>query len=589
MSPLSNAPERFAAEMLAGFADAHRDRVRAVPGGVVRATPSPPGKVAVVTGGGSGHYPAFVGLVGHGMADGAAAGEVFASPSAQQIVRVARAAEHGGGILFAFGNYAGDVLNFRLAADQLRKAGVDVRVLPITDDLASAGVGCEAQRRGIAGALVVYKVAGAAAEAGRSLDEVERLAGKANDRTRSLGVAFAGCTVPGATGPLFALPEATLALGMGIHGEPGIRTEPLPSADDLADLLVDQVLAEAPPGADGRVAAVLNGLGGTRYEELFVLWRRVAERLAGAGLTVVGPEVGELTTSLDMAGCSLSVCWLDDELTELWLSPADSPAYRRGQAAESAIAVPAPAAGDATETPEAVNPTNSDNVVSPVSTVSRQWARRVLAAFDAMAAVLRSHEDYLGQLDAVAGDGDHGRGMTRGCEAARDAARAAIEAGAGVRGTVLAAAESWADKAGGTSGVLWGQALREFGSELDDQTAPGGPDIARAVAAALAGVTTLGGAVPGDKTIVDGLDAFSVSLSAAIAAGESLETAWGVAAKAATAQAEATAAMTPRKGRARPLAALSVGTPDPGAVSLALCVDAIDRQFGETRTSCRSR
>jgi dihydroxyacetone kinase len=563
MTRLSNAPERFAADMLEGFLDANRDRVQAAPGGVMRSTETARGKVAVVIGGGSGHYPAFVGLVGHGLADGAATGEVFASPSSQQIVRLARAVDHGDGILFAFGNYTGDVLNFTLAAKQLQQSGIDARILAVTDDIASGGIEQQTLRRGIAGDLVVFKTAGAAAEAGLNLDEVERVARKSNDRTRSLGVAFSGCTLPGSAAPLFNVPSTAMAVGMGIHGEPGIGIEPVPSADGLARLLVDRLLAERPPDTDGRAGVILNGLGGTKYEELFVLWRSVSRLLTQAGVTVVRPEVGELVTSLDMKGCSLTLSWLDDELAELWTAPADSPAYRRG---------PSPALLAAVQRPVAAG---HEDPISAADEGSHRCAHTVLAAFEAMASTLRSNEEFLGALDAVAGDGDHGTGMTRGCEAAVVAVRHAVERHAGTHTAMFAAAAAWADRAGGTSGALWGEGLLAFGSELTDEKAPNGQDVARAATAALGRIQSVGGAVLGDKTLVDALHAFAVNLATATDAGEPLEVAWAFAADAATTAAESTAGLAARLGRARPLAALSQGSPDPGAVSLALCLHAI--------------
>lgn len=330
MTGLFNDPATFAEDMLAGFLDANSHYVVGVPGGVVRATETPAGKVAVVVGGGSGHYPAFCGVVGHGFADGAVVGNIFTSPSAQEAASVARAAHGDAGVLLLTGNYAGDVMNFGLAVTALRAEGIDARYLGVTDDIASATAEDIGKRRGIAGDFTVFRCAGAAAQEGTDLDGVERVAVKANAATRTLGVAFEGCTLPGADRPLFVVAEGQMDLGLGIHGEPGVSSHEMPTATELADLLVDGVLAEKPAGSSGRIAVILNGLGRTKYEELFVVWKTVAARLAESGHTVVSPEVGELVTSLDMAGCSLTVMWLDDELERLWTAPADTPAYRKG-------------------------------------------------------------------------------------------------------------------------------------------------------------------------------------------------------------------------------------------------------------------
>lgn len=321
MTRIWNDPAEFADEMIAGFVAANERYVRRVSGGVVRSTVVPTGQVAVVVGGGSGHYPAFGGLVGQGLAHGAAMGNLFASPSTQQILSVAKAADAGAGVFFTYGNYAGDVLNFDAAQDRLRAAGVACETVTVTDDIFSARPDEKQKRRGIAGDLTVFRVAAAAAEAGYPLTEVARVAALANERTRSIGVAFSGCTLPGAPEPLFTVPEGRMAIGLGIHGEPGVDETDIPTADGLAELLVSRLLDEVPDGvsADGaRAVPILNGLGSLKYEEMFVVYRRIAELLADAGIQAVDPHVGEYCTSFDMAGTSLTLFWLDDELERLW-------------------------------------------------------------------------------------------------------------------------------------------------------------------------------------------------------------------------------------------------------------------------------
>jgi len=596
MSPLHDDSEAFAEDALRGFVDAHADTVRAVPGGVVRRLPTRPGKVAVVVGGGSGHYPAFSGLVGEGMADGAVVGNVFTSPSVSDTAQVAREADGGAGVLLLTGNYAGDVMNFTVAVERLVSEGIDARYLVVTDDIASAPVGQEDQRRGIAGDLTVFKVAAAAAERGDDLDAVERLARHANDRTRTLGVAFDGCTLPGSTSPLFTVPDGRMGIGVGIHGEPGIGEVELPTARDLGRLLAERVLTEAPAGSDGRVAAVLNGLGRTKYEELFIVWATVAELLRAQGLTAVQPEVGELVTSLDMAGCSLTLMWLDEELEPLWRAPAAAPAYRKGQTApaasgtspEETSATPMPAARTSeppTPTPPRPEPPTPAASMpdGPRAAPSQEQHERcavLLAALDAAATQVVAAEEQLGRLDAVAGDGDHGRGMVRGLTAARAAATAAAEAGADAGEILVAAGEAWSAKAGGTSGILWGAMLEAAGRALpagDDRWAvwAAAPVVgaAAAVAAALQAARATGRAELGDKTLLDALAPFHEALGTASA--PDLVTAWSDAARRARAAAAATAELRPRVGRARPLAERSVGHADPGATSLALILTAV--------------
>jgi dihydroxyacetone kinase len=274
MTKLFNDAATFTEDMLDGFLDANARYVVGVEGGVVRATTTPPGKVAVVVGGGSGHYPAFCGVVGQGFADGAVVGNIFTSPSAREAASVARAAHGDAGVLLITGNYAGDVMNFRLATQQLRSERIDGRYLVVTDDIASAPAADTTKRRGIAGDFTVFRCASAAAEDGATIDDVERVARKANDATRTLGVAFDGCTLPGADRPLFTVAEGTMGLGLGIHGEPGVSSHDMPTAAELAALLVDGVLAERPDGSTDRVAVILNGLGRTKYEECSSSGRR---------------------------------------------------------------------------------------------------------------------------------------------------------------------------------------------------------------------------------------------------------------------------------------------------------------------------
>ncbi|WP_319449663.1 MULTISPECIES: dihydroxyacetone kinase family protein [unclassified Mycobacterium] len=568
MTKLFNDSARFTEDMLMGFLDANKRYVAGVPGGVVRARKTRPGKVAVVTGGGSGHYPAFCGIVGAGFADGAVVGNIFTSPSAEDAASVARAAHSDAGVLLTTGNYAGDVMNFTLAVNQLRGEGIDAEYFAVTDDVASAQRGEEAKRRGIAGDFTVFKCASAAAEEGLDLAAVVRVANAANDATRTLGVAFDGCTMPGADHPLFTVPEGHMGLGLGIHGEPGVADHPMPSAHDLAVTLVDGVLADNPDVESRRIAVILNGLGRTKYEELFVVWGTVSELLKERGYTVVEPEVGELVTSLDMAGCSLTIMWLDDELERYWTAPTDTPAYRKGAA--SAVdegEVRTDAAADAESDARPARELSDDD--------GRRCGEAVARAVAALAAMLADAEDELGRIDAVAGDGDHGRGMVKGSSAARDAAERAVAEDAG-QGSVLAAAgKAWAAKAGGTSGVLWGAMLSAIGARLGDTGRPDAAAVSTAMRDGYEALVQLGGASPGDKTMLDSMLPFVEELERRVGDGEQWQDAWRSAAGVATDAALGTADLRPKVGRARPLAERSVGTPDAGATSLAMCAHTV--------------
>src|SRR5690625_510623 len=563
MAFILNDPADFTDELTAGFSQAYSSWVTQVPGGVVRATAVPEGEVAIITGGGSGHYPAFAGLVGPGLAHGAAMGNIFASPSAQQIYSVAKAAHAGGGILFTYGNYAGDVLNFNQAQERLQAEGIDCRTVVVTDDIASAGSDEIHKRRGIAGDLFVFKVAAAAAEAGKNLAEVVEAASAANAMTRSLGVAFTGCTLPGAPEPLFTVPEGRMGIGMGIHGEPGIDEQDILPAEDLAELLVERLLAEKPKNVSERAVVLLNGLGSISYEELFVLYNSIAPRLSDAGVTVVAPDVGELVTSFEMAGVSLTISWLTPKLEEYWLAPVNTPAYRKGNRKLDKARK------------HAASEQADEKLIKAASADSQRAAVQAAGLFAVVEKVINNNAEHLGELDAIAGDGDHGIGMQRGSRAAAKASKSHAEKKAGLGSVLIAAGDAWADKAGGTSGALWGILLCTIGQELDDTTEISAQSLSNGISNAVAKVQSFGDAQVGDKTMVDALVPFSTTFASQIGAQESVVEAFALAAKAADDAAKSTADLTPKLGRARAHTEKSVGTPDPGAVSFALIAQSL--------------
>lgn len=580
MAYLIYDPETFAGDAAEGFVAAHRDLVQQVPGGVVRTTRSDHAEVAIVIGGGSGHYPAFGGLVGPGLAHGAVLGNIFASPSAHQVEGVARIADQGRGVLLSYGNYAGDVLQFNAAAARLEDSGIPVRSIPVTDDISSASAQDVGKRRGIAGDLVVFKVAGAAAASGKDLCAVADLAQRANSRTRSIGVAFTGCSLPGADKPLFQVPKGRMAIGLGIHGEPGLEENDVPTPAGLAELLVGKLFADMPSDCDtgsSPVIAILNGLGAFKYEEMFAVFAQIQRMLTERGVEIADAKIGEFCTSFEMSGVSLTLFWPDEELREMWFAPAESAAYTQGQVDSSSQ-------GLSVDVGKSRIPV--DDPLTAVTTGSEQSRAIVPVVLDALSALNRTVDesvDELGRIDSIAGDGDHGLGMQRGAHAALAAGQKAAAVGAGA-GTVLkTAADFWSDAAGGTSGALWSLMLRSVAQAIGDTNAPTPEAIRRGVAAAHAQVVAQGGAHEGDKTMVDALAPFAITLCAN--PSEDIVTAWQQAAAAATTGAQETAAMMPRLGRARSHGAKAVGTPDPGAVSFALIVTALSDVLREHSTT----
>lgn len=331
MQKVINHPENFVEEMLDGILKAHPAELRraADPRTIVRADAPVNGKVAIATGGGSGHLPLFMGYVGRGLADGAAIGNVFSSPSAEQMLAVARAVNGGCGVLFLFGNYGGDVMNFGFAAELAEAEGIRVATVTATDDVASSPKGEEERRRGIAGIFFLYKIAGAAAAEGAGLDEVKAVTERAAANLRSMGVALSSCVIPAVGRPTFEVPPGQMEIGMGIHGEPGVRRGPLESADEITDHLVAFLLEDLPHNKGDQLDVLINGLGATPPEELYIVYRRASTRLEEAGLKVRRAWVGEYATSLEMAGISISLLRLDGQLVRLLDAPASSPLLER--------------------------------------------------------------------------------------------------------------------------------------------------------------------------------------------------------------------------------------------------------------------
>ncbi len=320
-------------EMLAGVMAAHPRHLRrspASPRAVIARHGPRAGKVGLIIGGGSGHEPTFLGFVGKGLADAAAIGNVFASPPPQPVIDAALEINGGAGILLMYGNYAGDVMNFDTAAEMLEMDGIEVRTVLTTDDIASAPRDRRSERRGVAGNVFIFKAAGAAADRMLPLEEVVRIARHANDRTYTMGVALSACSLPQTRRPNFDLPAGQMEIGMGIHGEPGVRRGELRSANAVADEIMDAILVEMQAKSGDRVAVLVNSLGSTPLMELYILFARVSDRLAGAGLSIHCSLVGPYCTSMEMAGASITIMHLDDELAAMIDHPCDCAMFQSG-------------------------------------------------------------------------------------------------------------------------------------------------------------------------------------------------------------------------------------------------------------------
>ncbi|MBL3688170.1 DAK2 domain-containing protein [Leucobacter zeae] len=549
MRKIINGADGFVDEVLEGILLAHPDELRAATEdlrALVRADAPAPGRVGIVTGGGSGHLPCFLGYVGRGLCSAVAVGNVFSSPSPAQIHAASVAVDGGAGLLYLYGNYGGDVYNFDIAAELCRSQGVEVRTVLGTDDIQSAPAAQASTRRGVAGLVLVYKAAGAMADRGAPLDEVARVAQKAADATRTMGVGLSPTILPAAGEPTFTLGEGEMEIGVGIHGERGSHRGPLESADEITDRFIAALGTEIDLTAGARVAVLVNGLGSTPLEELYVVSRRVHRVLAERGVEIGYRLVGEYVTSLEMAGASLSLMQLDDELEELLHDPAGSPFFRQGDPAGSVHAL----TQASPRLPAPRGPSGATSAGSP-----SRLRELLMAGLPRM----ERHADELRELDATLGDGDLGITVSAGSRAAADAV-AELPADADARSVLQAAGLAFSSANPSTFAALVGAGLIGAADTLE-RGAHLGFEEAGALLRALADrIAERGRAEPGDKTLLDVLG----PLASAIESGAAPEELDGIAAAAV----EETAGWRSRRGRAAWQQERSIGQPDPGGVAV---------------------
>lgn len=571
MKKLMNDPRDVVREMLEGAVTLSPGQAlldgetvvvrRPLPDGTAgRGTPWP---VAVLSGGGSGHEPAHVGFVGTGMLAAAIVGNVFTSPSVDDVLAGLRAVATPAGALLIVKNYTGDRLNFGLAAEIARAEGVPIEVVVVADDVALRGTVEKARRRGIAGTVLVHKVAGAAAAAGLPLGEVAAVARRAAEAVGSMGVALGGCTLPAAAGTGFALGPDEIELGLGIHGEPGVSRTHMRPADELAELMVAAISEDAGLAAGDQVALLMNGLGATPAMELDIMLRAALARLRARGIEAVRAWRGTLLSALDMPGCSISVMRLDDGLLRWLDAPTDAPAWPgAGRVNMQPVLSPrmtpaaAPAASGAT----------------PPGDSLAAGSQALRAAAMAAAHALLGQEATLTDLDAKTGDGDLGASMAR-------AARAIIDLPSAAWGSPAAALAAMGNAlrraVGGSSGPFYATALMRASRCLVGGAPPDAVAWAEAFSLAVDAVCDLGGAALGDRTMVDALRPAADALSGALAAGSDVPGAMRACAAAAGQGAAATADMLPRLGRSSYIGDRALGIPDGGAVAVSVWLGAI--------------
>ncbi|MEV4902119.1 dihydroxyacetone kinase family protein [Citricoccus sp. NPDC055426] len=552
MKKLINNPRNAVIESLAGMVRLN-PRLRLLEGTrtVVDSAAVGRGTVAVLSGGGAGHEPAHAGFVGPGMLSGAVSGEVFTSPSVDDVLMGIRAVDAGAGVVLVVKNYTGDRLNFGLAAELARADGIEARMVVVADDVALTGVAEHAGDRGIAGTVLVHKIAGAAAAAGRDVDAVAAAAQRAADALATMGVALGSCIVPAAGTPSFELGEDEVEWGLGIHGEQGVERSVAASSEATVDRLLSACLDAGRVPDAGRVALLVNNLGGSSAMEVSIVADSALTWLRARGITVERAWSGTFLTAMEMAGVSLTLLAVDDGLIQLLDAPVQTSAW---PALDGRINADPYVAAPAADAPELEGP--------PLSGPGGAVLDRTLTA-------LRDAEPELTAMDQQVGDGDLGHSLDRG-------ARAVLESAADLPARpdrLLRHMSAVARRSiGGTSGPLYAVFLLKASEELAGLETPTVGDWARALAAGQQGIQGLGGAQPGDRTMLDALNPAARAL--ADAAGAPLAGALRAAADAARAGAEATADMAPRRGRSSYAGDRVKGHPDPGAWAVYLWLDA---------------
>ncbi len=576
MKKIINRPEDYVTEMLEGIYAAHPDMVTYAGGDVhcLISARKKKGKVGIATGGGSGHLPLFLGYVGRGMLDGCSVGDVFQSPSPEQMLAVTKAIDSGAGVLYIYGNYNGDIFNFDMAAEMAQfEAGIRVESVLGADDVASGplpGEGEKSIRRGVAGIFFVYKCAGAAADEMMDLDEVKRIAGKAASRVRTMGVALTPCVVPRVGHPGFSIGEDEMEIGMGIHGETGIRRGKLETADQITGEMLDRILDDFGEIGGSRVAVLVNGLGATTLDEQYIVTRKIDRIMKERNITVRKYYVGEYATALEMAGVSISVFLLDEELERLLGKPAETPFFRQGSM-DGGV--------DGTETAPAWT-AREDSPVSeeaPDQTPDKTGEdKSILVPFlKQVRDIMADNRDYLIDLDSVVGDGDLGLTMSDGFAAAYEAVRGTGETDCGM--LLYTAGKAMSVAVPSTMGTLMASGLMEAGKRLKGKTDPGLAEYAALFEGYAQGVINLGHAKAGDKTFLDGMLPAAEALRKAEKAGKSLKEAAAEAKKAAREGFERTSEMVAVHGRAATRGEASRSLKDPGAAVAALIMEAFER------------
>lgn len=576
MKKIINRPEDVVREMCQGIILAHPELVLDAKYKVIRKKIINTNKVSLISGGGSGHEPAHAGYIGQGMLDAAVCGDVFASPSQIQVYQAIRGAASDKGVLLIIKNYSGDIMNFKNAAYMAQEDGINVDYVKVDDDIAVKDSLYTVGRRGVAGTVFVHKIAGAAAEQGKDLPEVKRIAQKVIDHVKSIGFALTSCTVPAKGSPTFQLDENEMEYGVGIHGEPGIQRIQVLKAAELAARMVQSLISELhlkEPARDNRVALLVNGFGATPLMELYLLNTSARKELADKGITVVRTFVGNYMTSIDMAGASVSMLLLDDETEALLNEPSKAPAFM----------VDGPvAAVDYFEPYEVDSDIKEDSFIIETPAANAVVGKEIslgnmIYIVDVMADSIIRNEVPFCELDSHAGDGDFGMSIAKGFKQLKREWESIVTGKDLDIGTFLNSCSMIImEHCGGASGPIWGSAFRAAGRSTNGKQSLTIQDFADMLQATVKGIQTTGersfgrGAGIGDKTLMDALIPCADQWSKLAKDETYVLKAFSLGAAAAVDGAKTTEAIVARMGRAGTVGERSIGYPDAGAYALGI-------------------
>ncbi|HDX9630431.1 TPA: dihydroxyacetone kinase subunit DhaK [Bacillus cereus] len=571
MKKIINKPETLVMEMCNGMVMAHPELELLKKYKVIKKKEMNENKVTLISGGGSGHEPAHAGLVGKGMLDAAVCGDVFASPSQIQVYQAIKETASKKGTLLIIKNYSGDIMNFKNGAHLATEDGIEVDYVKVDDDIAVEDSLYTVGRRGVAGVILVHKIAGAAAEAGMELGAVKAIAEKAAANVRTIGLALTSCTVPASGSPTFTLAEDEMEYGVGIHGEPGIKREKTMSADELANRMTNDLMKDLGVKDGEEIALLVNGFGGTPLQELYLFNNAVTRELAARNIKINRVFVGNYMTSIDMAGMSLTVMKLDDELKTLLSKECNTPAFKVDGPVESVEYVNVLEETEEKEVSFEIETAEEHAVIkNNVITLNN-----MIYLVDKMSDIIIKNEVPFCELDTHAGDGDFGMSVAKGFKQLKREWHSIVDQENVTIGSFLDGCSMIImEHCGGASGPIWGGAFRAASKAAGEKRELTVKEFAEMLQAALQGIQSIGersfgrGAVVGDKTLVDALAPCVDSWLASASSEEDMKTAFEKGAEAAVKGAEYTKEIVARMGRAGTVGERSLGYPDAGAHAL---------------------